>query len=283
MQSSKPGNRSGKTKNTVRIIFIGDISGKFGRKFLGKALPLIRIKYSPDIVIANGENAAGGLGITQKTAYEIFDCGVDVITGGNHIWDKKEAIVLLKEEPRIIRPLNFPKGTPGNGWYIFTMPDNTEIMIVNAQGRVFMDPVVDNPFNYLDELVNSVNQKIIFVDFHAEATAEKQALGFHLDGRISALLGTHTHVQTADLRILPGGTAYQSDAGMTGAYDSVIGMKPEPVIQRFITGINQRFEVGKENIILDMTLMDIDKHSGKTQHAEFVKIFESSYERQLNF
>lgn len=283
MPSSMSSSRSGKANKTVRLIFIGDISGKFGRRFLGKALPLIRIKYSPDIVIANGENAAGGLGITTKTAYEIFDCGVDVITGGNHIWDKKEALGLVKEEPRIVRPLNFPKGTPGNGWYVFNTNGNTEIMVVSAQGRVFMDPVVDNPFNQLDELVDQAQQKIIFIDFHAEATAEKQALGFHLDGRMSALLGTHTHVQTADLRILPGGSAYQSDAGMTGAYDSVIGMKPEPVIQRFLTGINQKFEVGKDNIILDMTLLDIDKHTGKTLHAEYAKIFESSYEKQLNF
>jgi metallophosphoesterase (TIGR00282 family) len=268
---------------SLRIVFIGDISGKSGRRFLGLALPLIRIKFSPDIVIANGENAAGGLGITQKTAYEIFECGVDVITGGNHIWDKKEALGLLKEEPRIIRPLNFPDGVPGNGSYVFYTADQTPVLVVNAQGRVFMEPVVENPFLKVDALVNQAGQKIILVDFHAEATAEKQALGIHLDGRVSAVLGTHTHVQTADLRILPEGTAYQSDVGMTGAFDSVIGMKPEPVIQRFLTGINQKFEVAKHNVILDMTLIDVDKNNGKALHVEYLKIFESSYEKQLAF
>jgi metallophosphoesterase (TIGR00282 family) len=266
---------------TTRIVFVGDISGKYGRRFLGKALPHIRIKYSPALVIANGENAAGGLGITSKTADEIFETGVDIITGGNHIWDKKEALGLLQEEKRILRPLNFPPGTPGNGYYIFTTDDNTDVMIVNVQGRVFMEPVVDNPFLAMDTLLEQHRQKIIFVDFHAEATAEKQAMGIYLDGRVSVVLGTHTHVSTSDFRILERGTAYQSDAGMTGAYNSVIGMKPEPVVRKFVTGINQKFEVARDNVILDMTIVDIDKFSGKALHIEAHKIFESSYETQL--
>jgi 2',3'-cyclic-nucleotide 2'-phosphodiesterase len=269
---------------TLRIIFIGDVSGKFGRRFLGKAVPLIRIKYSPDLVIANGENAAGGLGITHKTAGEIFETGVDVITGGNHIWDKKEAISLLKEQQSIIRPLNFPAATtPGNGSYVFCTHDNTEILVANLQGRVFMEPVVDNPFVAMDNLLENVKQKIIFLDFHAEATAEKQAMGFYLDGRVSAVVGTHTHVQTADLRILENGTAYQSDVGMTGAYDSIIGMKREPVIRKFVTGINQRFEVARKNVILDMAIFDIDKSTGEAVDVESHKIFESTYEKQLSF
>ncbi len=264
-----------------RIIFIGDISGKFGRRFLGMALPHMRIKYAPDIVIANGENAAGGLGITQETAAEIFDAGVDVITGGNHMWDKKEALVLVKEEPRLVRPLNYPPGTPGKGYYNFCSRDNTNVLIINVLGRVFMDPVVDNPFLTVDSVLEHATQKIIFVDFHAEATAEKQAMGYHLDGRVSAVLGTHTHVQTTDLRILPRGTAYQTDVGMTGAYDSVIGMKPDPVVRKFLTGIHQKFEVATENIALDMTILDLEKTTGSAVKVNFDKIFESTYEQQL--
>jgi len=272
------------SNKTLRIVFIGDISGKFGRNFLGKALPLIRIKYGPDIVIANGENAAGGLGITRQTAMEIFDSGVDVITGGNHIWDKREALVLLKENSRIIRPLNFPPATtPGKGHYVFQTRDNCEVLVINAQGRVFMEPVVDNPFLYIDALLETSTQKIIFVDFHAEATAEKQAMGFYLDGRVSAVIGTHTHVQTADLRILPKGTAYMSDVGMTGAFDSIIGMKPEPVIRRFLTGINQRYEVAEKNVVLDMAIIDVEKATGYAVSTDYMKIYESSYQRQLDF
>lgn len=271
---------------SLRIIFVADICGKFGRRFLGRALPLIRIKYSPHLVIANGENSAGGLGINRKTAYEILDTGVDVITGGNHSWDKKEALELIKEEPRILRPMNFPESAPGKGHYVFDINNSsgtTSILVLNAQGRVFMEPVVDNPFVALDRFLKKTDdrQKVIFVDFHAEATAEKQAMGFFLDGRVSAMLGTHTHVQTADLRILENGTAYQTDVGMTGSLDSVIGMKREPVIRKFVTGINQKFEVAKENMILDMTLIDVDRTTGKALHTESHRIYEHSYEQQL--
>lgn len=266
-----------------RIVFIGDICGRYGRRFLSKALPHIRLKYSPDLVIANGENSAGGLGITRKTAYELLESGVDVITGGNHIWDKKEASELLNEESRVLRPMNYPRFTPGKGYFVHRTNDNIEVMIINIQGRVFMDPVVDNPFIIIDEFLRDVKQKIIFVDFHAEATAEKQAMGFYLDGRVSAVLGTHTHVQTADLRVLNNGTAYQTDAGMTGSLDSVIGMEYEPVIRKFLTGINHKFEVGKNNIILDMSLIDIEKNTGKAVHTQSYRIYESTYYDQLNF
>ncbi|UCH92911.1 MAG: TIGR00282 family metallophosphoesterase [Candidatus Aminicenantes bacterium] len=270
-------------KNLFRILFVGDISGRYGRRFLGKSLPTIKIKFHPNLVIANGENSAGGLGITHKTAREIFEAGVDVITSGNHVWDKKEALDLLEKEKRVIRPINYPEGVPGKGYYIFTANHNTEVMIVNLQGRVFMDPVVDNPFLCIDKFLNQVRQDIIIVDFHAEATAEKQAMGFYLDGRVSAVLGTHTHVQTSDLRILPGGTAYQTDVGMTGSLDSIIGMKRDPVIRRFLTGINQKFEVARENIILDMVICDINKQSGKAVNARSMRIFESTYDEQLMF
>ncbi|NIM11003.1 MAG: TIGR00282 family metallophosphoesterase [Candidatus Aminicenantes bacterium] len=266
-----------------RIVFIGDIVGRYGRRFLGKALPLIKIKFSPGLVIANGENSAGGLGITRKTAFEMFEAGVDVITGGNHIWDKKEAIELLKDEERILRPINYPPEAPGNGCYVFGTENqpNTEVMIINLQGRVFMEPVVDNPFLAIDDFLQHTRQKIIFMDFHAEATAEKMAMGFYLDGRVSAVLGTHTHIQTTDLRILKNGTAYQTDVGMTGAFDSIIGMRIEPVIRRFVTGVNQKFEVSKENVILDMSIVDIDTTTGKAVGAQSLRIFESTFEQQL--
>ena len=196
---------------------------------------------------------------------------------------KKEAIELLKKEERILRPLNFPESAPGKGVYIFKTFENTEVMILNVQGRVFMEPVVDNPFTKINERLEQTEQKIIFVDFHAEATAEKQAMGYYLDGKVSAVLGTHTHVQTADLRILEQGTAYQTDVGMTGAFDSIIGMKREPVIQKFLTGVNQKFEVARENIILDMSILDIDKSSGKTLKVQPIRIYESSFETQLDF
>lgn len=266
-----------------RIVFIGDISGKYGRRILGKALPMIRIKYEPDLVIANGENSAGGLGIIPKTAYEIFQAGVDVITTGNHVWDKKEGVDLLKEDSRILRPLNFPPSAPGRGHTVFRSDNKGEALIVNLQGRVFMDPVVDNPFLAIDDLLKNRLEKVIFVDFHAEATAEKQAMGFYLDGRVSAVLGTHTHVQTTDLRILDNGTAYQSDVGMTGSLDSVIGMKREPVIKKFISGVNQRFEVAGGYLILDMSVVDVDTASGKAVHTEYLRLFEDTYQQQLKF
>ncbi len=267
--------------HSFRIAFIGDVVGKYGRRFLTKALPLIKEKYNPHLVIANGENSAGGLGITQKTAKQIFDAGVDIITGGNHIWDKKEALDLLKQEDRIIRPLNFPDSTPGKGYYVFHTQDDVEGIIINLQGRVFMEPVVDNPFLIIDRFLEENSYPITLIDFHAEATAEKQAMGFYLDGRVSAVLGTHTHVQTADLRILEKGTAFQCDVGMTGALDSVIGMKIEPVIKKFLTGINHRFEVEKKNLILDMTILDIDITTGSTVDIEALKLFESHLEEQL--
>jgi len=268
--------------NLYRIIFIGDVIGKFGRKFLGLTLPLIRKKYSPDLIVANGENSAGGLGITRKTAGEIYNAGVQVITGGNHIWDKKEALGLLNDDKRIIRPMNFPRSAPGSGCHSFKTKDGCVIQILSLQGRVFMEPVVDNPFLVVDEFLDNNKADISLIDFHAEATAEKQAMGFFLDGRVSAVLGTHTHVQTSDLRILDKGTAYQSDVGMTGSLDSVIGMRIEPVLQKFLTGINHRFEVEKKNLILDMTVMDFDKNSGKAIYVEPVRIHETHYQEQLD-
>ena len=267
--------------NGLRIVFIGDIVGRYGRRFLYKAIPFIRNKYQPHLIIANGENAAGGLGITKKTANEIFNAGVNIITGGNHIWDKKESIELLDQNNRIIRPINFPFNVPGNGYFIFQTEDKTKGVVINLQARVFMEPVVDNPFLAMDEFLKTNEYNISLVDFHGEATAEKQAMGFYLDGRVSAVLGTHTHVQTTDLRILKGGTAYQTDVGMTGSLDSIIGMKIEPIISKFLTGINQRFEVEKDNLILDMTILDIDKSTGKTSDAKAVRLYEETFENHI--
>jgi len=264
--------------DTIRTFFIGDIIGRYGRYFLSKALLPLKRKYKPNLIIANGENSAGGLGIIKKTADEIFNAGVDIITTGNHVWDKKEALPLLKENKFILRPVNFPDVVPGNGFLEFSLKDGEKITIINLQGRVFMEPVVDNPFNAIDRLLKRVDTNMVFVDFHAEATAEKQAMGFYLDGRVSAVIGTHTHVQTADYRVLANGTAYQTDVGMTGSLDSVIGMKRQPIIQRFLTGINQRFEVAKANQILDIAIIDINTKTGKSEKIESKRLYESNFQ-----
>lgn len=265
----------------LRVLFIGDITGRYGRRFLRKVMPAVKDKFLPDIVIANGENLAGGLGIIKNTADEVFRSGVDFMTTGNHVWDKKEALDLLRIEERIIRPLNFHPDNPGKGYYNFKIDDTTHLLIINLQGRVFMEPVVDNPFTIVDDFLKTTNQRLILIDFHAEATAEKQSMGFFLEGRVSAVLGTHTHVQTSDLRILPGGTAYQSDVGMTGPLDSIIGMRKEPIIKKFLTGINQRFEVARSDPIMDFSIIDIDRISGKSVSAEYHRLFEDRWEEQL--
>jgi len=205
-----------------------------------------------------------------------------VITTGNHVWDKKEAIDLLKNDERILRPLNFPHNTPGRGHVKIRHGEETQVMIVNLQGRVFMEPVADNPFVAIDVFLKNHKADIIIVDFHAEATAEKQALGFFLNGRVSAVLCTHTHIQTADLRILSKGTAYQTDVGMTGSIDSIIGMKMDPIINKFLTGINHRFEVAKKNLVMDVAILDINPQTGKAVNVESLRLHESTYEEQLS-
>lgn len=261
----------------LRTFLIGDIIGRYGRKFLKEILPFLKKKYSPGLIIANGENIAGGIGITRKTAEEVLNAGVHIITTGNHVWDKKEALELLKNENQIIRPMNFLTSNPGKGFVEFETADKTKAVIINLQGRVFMEPVVENPFITIDKFLKKIKNNIIIVDFHAEASAEKQAMGFFLDGRVSAVLGTHTHVPSADLRILTGGTAFQTDVGMTGSIDSVIGMKKQPIIKKFITGINQRFEVARGNMIMDLAILDINKSSGKTSRVQALRITDSNY------
>ena len=249
----------------MKLLFIGDIVGQPGRRAVTELLPRLREQHRLDFVIANGENSAGGSGITPKTTAEIFAAGVDVITSGDHLWDQKEVMELLAAEKRFLRPLNYPAGTPGQGSGIFEAPGSRRIAVLNAQGRTFMQPPLDGAFLPVRDEVNRLRErtKIIFVDFHAEATSEKIALGRFLDGQVSAVVGTHTHVQTADEQIFPGGTAYLSDAGFTGPQESVLGREIEPVIKRFLTNMPQRFEVAKERVMLHGAMIEIDDATGK--------------------
>jgi metallophosphoesterase (TIGR00282 family) len=255
----------------VKLLFIGDIVGQPGRRAVAELLPKLRQQHALDFVIANGENSAGGSGITPKIAGEIFSAGVDVITTGDHLWDQKEVMELLQNEKRFLRPLNYPAGTPGQGSAIFELQTPNSklqttnlIAVLNAQGRTFMPPL-ENPFLLAADEVKRLRQKtkIIFVDFHAEATSEKIAFARMLDGQVSAVVGTHTHVQTADEQIFPGGTAFLTDAGFTGPHESVLGREIEPVLKRFITGMPQRFEVAKNNVLLHGAVIEIDNTSGK--------------------
>ena len=266
----------------LRLILIGDVFGRTGRKFVLTVLPLVREKFRPDVVIANGENSAGGLGVIRRTADELFEAGVNILTGGNHIWDKKEALELLQTEKRVLKPLNFHASTPGNGSMAYRTDSGHAALVVSLQGRVFMEPVVDNPFAAIDEFLKKNSHPVVLVDFHAEATAEKQAMGFFLDGRVSAVLGTHTHVPTADARVLENGTAYQTDVGMTGSLDSIIGMKREPIISKFYNGMHQKFEVAQGDQVLDMTVVDVDPKSGKALNIEAHRYYEATYGQQLS-
>jgi 2',3'-cyclic-nucleotide 2'-phosphodiesterase len=247
----------------VKLLFIGDIIGKPGREALSRELHRLVDRHRVDLVIANGENAAGGFGLTAETAQELFKCGVQMLTSGNHIWDKKDALEYIKREERIVRPANYPEGTPGRGATIVRTPGGVKVGILNLEGRVFMNNL-DCPFRCADREIAKLKEEtpIIFVDFHAEATSEKVSLGWHLDGRVSAVIGTHTHVQTADERILTAGTAYLTDAGMTGSFDSVIGVRKEDAIEKFITQRPAKFEVAKKDIRINAVVIEIDEKSG---------------------
>ncbi len=250
----------------VKILFIGDIVGEPGRRAVKELLPRLRREHELDLVIANGENSAGGSGITPKTAEEIFAAGVDIITSGDHLWDQKEVIGLLQGESRFLRPLNYPKGTPGQGSVVYQASNQPPVGIINLQGRTFMANL-DNPFIVARAEVERMRQKtnIIFIDMHAEATSEKAAMARMLDGQVSAIIGTHTHVQTADEQIFPGGTAFLSDAGFTGPHESVIGREIEPVIKRFLTLQPQRFAVAEKDVRLQGAVVEINAHTGKAE------------------
>jgi metallophosphoesterase (TIGR00282 family) len=262
----------------VKLLFIGDIVGQPGRRAVKELVPRLREAHGIHFVIANGENSAGGSGITPKTADEIFSAGVDVITSGDHLWDQKDVIDLLQNEKRFLRPLNYPPGTPGQGSGVFEVRGMSgegkglpPVAVLNLQGRTFM-PDLENPFHAARAEVDKLRQqtKLIFVDIHAEATSEKIALARMLDGRVSAVVGTHTHVQTADEQIFPGGTGYLTDAGFTGPHESVLGREIEPVIQRFLTSMPQRFEVAKERVLLHGAIIEIDEENGKAVRIERV-------------
>jgi 2',3'-cyclic-nucleotide 2'-phosphodiesterase len=257
----------------MNILFVGDVFGSAGRHIVHEHLPHLVETHAVDLLVINGENAAGGFGITPTIADELFDLGAHVITTGNHVWDKKEIFDYMAVPPashergrRILRPANFVPGTPGHGLYEGTLPDGTAYAVINLQGRVFMASN-DDPFRKADELLQRIAQnsgaKVIFVDFHAEATSEKVALGWYLDGRVTAVIGTHTHIPTADERILLNGTAFQTDAGMSGPYDSVIGVETELILKRFLTGMPGKFEAAKGNPKLAATLITLDATTGR--------------------
>jgi hypothetical protein len=253
----------------MNALFIGDVVGQPGRRAVAGLVPAIRDEHQIDLVIANGENSAHGAGLTASTVKVLLDSGVDVITSGDHIWDNREIYDVIASEPRLVRPLNMSPTAPGRGSHVIYRDDHPWVIVVNLIGRVFM-PANDCPFRMIESQIEALRARtpLIFVDFHAEATSEKIAMGRFLDGKVSAVLGTHTHVQTADEQVLPKGTAYISDAGMCGPHDSVLGRDVEAVIRRFVTGMPQRLEVASNNVVMCGVLMDIDD---KTGHARSIK------------
>ena len=257
----------------LNILFIADVVGSPGRKVVKALLPELRRRHNLGLVICNAENSAGGFGVTRDGAAELFAAGVDVITGGNHLWDKKESHGYLAEEPRLVRPANMPPATPGQGWGVFRAQDGTPVGVVSMLGRVFMKEI-DSPFAAIDRALDALREqtKVVVVDFHTETTAEKVAMGWHVDGRVSAMLGTHTHVQTADERVLPKGTAYLSDAGMTGGFDSVIGMDRVAALRRFTTLMNERLSPSDGDLRMNAALVRVDPATGRAQAIERLQI-----------
>jgi metallophosphoesterase (TIGR00282 family) len=264
----------------VNILFVGDVFGSAGRRIVAEHIGHVSESNNIDLCVINGENAAGGFGITPSIAEDLFDLGAHVITTGNHFWDKKELLDYLKvpadshgRARRILRPANFAPKTPGFGVYESTLPGGEAYAVVNLQGRVFMQQN-DDPFRKADELLNSIKAKVILVDFHAEASSEKVAMGWYLDGRVTAVLGTHTHVPTADERVLPGGTAFQTDVGMSGPYDSVIGVEREAVIERFLTGQPAKFEAAKGNPKMCAAVIECDSTTGRAYRIKRIMLGE---------
>jgi metallophosphoesterase (TIGR00282 family) len=268
----------------VNILFVGDVFGSPGRRIVREHLPHLLETHAVDLLVINGENAAGGFGITPSIAEEIFDLGAHVITTGNHIWDKREIFEYMdvpahsaERGRRIIRPANYAAGTPGFGFYEGELPNGQTYAVMNLQGRVFMSSC-DDPFRKADELLDTIerstNARVILLDVHGEASSEKVALGWYLDGRVTAVLGTHTHIPTADERVLPNGTAYQTDVGMSGPYDSVIGVETELVLKRFLTGMPGKFEAAKGNPKICATLIGCDGGSGRAHSIKRIMLGE---------
>jgi metallophosphoesterase (TIGR00282 family) len=260
----------------MNLLFIGDIVGRPGRDLVHKGLRGLVEHYGIDLTIANAENSANGFGITRDIGETLLEWGVDVMTSGNHIWDKKEVIEYIGAQPRLLRPANYPAGVPGRGSYVAQTGDGRAVGVINVMGRVFMTPI-DDPFAVALREIEAMRHKtrIIFVDVHAEATSEKVAMGWHLDGKVTAVIGTHTHVQTADDRILPNGTAYMTDAGMTGPHDSIIGMEKEPSLGRFLNGMPSRFEPATGNPRLNGAVIEADDKTGRA-----TRITRISYSQQ---
>lgn len=265
----------------MKILFIGDIFGSPGRKIVNDHLRHVAATHQADLIIANAENAAGGFGLTPAIADELFDLGCDVLTTGNHVWDKREIMDYLSSAnghpgsrpARVLRPANYSAGVPGTGLYEGTTKAGQAYAVINMQGRVFMHNA-DDPFRMIDELLKKVSSKVILLDFHAEATSEKIAMGWYLDGRVTAVLGTHTHVPTADTRVLPQGTAYQTDVGMTGPYDGVIGVQKEQIIHRFLTGLPGRFEAAKGDPRFCGVVIECDPETGRASAIQRVMLGE---------
>jgi hypothetical protein len=253
----------------IRILFVGDVFGRVGRDMTRRALNVFDGAAAPDLVVANVENAAAGAGITRETGDALLSFGIDVMTSGNHVWDKREALAYIGAEPRLIRPLNMTAAAPGRGVFVAQTRTGQRVGVINAMGRVFMPPL-DDPFAAVDGAVTRLlpDCRVILVDFHAEATSEKLAMGWHLNGRATAVVGTHTHVQTSDARLLPGGTAYITDVGMTGPHDSVIGMKQEGVLHRFLTGLPAKLEPAEDNPRFQAVLITADERTGRASLIE---------------
>jgi 2',3'-cyclic-nucleotide 2'-phosphodiesterase len=272
--ANPPNGNAPRPAGACRVLMIGDVIGKPGRQAVEGLVPAIRQARGIDFATANGENLAGGMGLTTSTATALFEAGIDVITSGNHIWDKREIYDELEKNDRILRPLNYGSdGVPGRGWGVYHALDGTDLAVLNLQGRTYMQPI-ENPFLEADRLLEESSEPlppVRLVDFHCEITSEKNALGLHLDGRVSAVVGTHTHVPTADDRILPGGTAYQSDLGMTGPIWSVIGFAPRTVLPRFLNGLPTRFEVGEGPVLLNATQIDVDPATGRALAIERIQ------------
>src|SRR5947209_3084611 len=247
----------------MRLLFVGDVVGKPGRQAVRHLLPALRRRHEADFVVVNNENAAGGFGFTPEIAREILDAGADCLTSGNHVWKKREAYGYIDSEPRMLRPANYPDGVPGRGYGLYVV-GGTQVAVASLMGRVFMEPL-RCPFRMLDEIWERLKGEasVLFIDFHAETTSEKVALGWYAAGRATAVIGTHTHVQTADERVLPGGTAYLTDVGMTGPTDGVLGVATEPVIEKFLTQMPVKFEVARGPAALMAVLLELDDHTGR--------------------
>ena len=257
----------------MRILFLGDIVGRPGRRAVHELLPSLKIKYEPKFIIANGENAAGGNGITRDVADDLFGAGIDLLTMGNHVWDNKDVYNFIDDDDRIVRPANYPPDTPGSGFTIARKAERA-IGIINLSGRVFMPPI-DCPFRAADQIIPTLKKKtpVIIIDFHAEATSEKSALAWYMDGQVTAVIGTHTHIQTADEKVFPKGTAFITDVGMTGPRDSILGVKVEQVVEKMISLRPVRFEVAGGPLMLNAVSVEVDEGSGKALEIQRIQVY----------